>query len=276
MTREAIRQLRILVNKVQAPHRKEANLFYNKFKFKNFLSKHGIRVPETYFYFTDPDENLEPVRELESFCVKPCSASSGTDVYILRKEGPGTYREIDGRIHPWSFVEGKCRQIMSIKRSGGVLIEEVIESSPEAAIFVPTGVTGLPDYRCFTLDNKLLYAKLRLPCAKSEGYSNTHRGATALFISSEGIITKDNVFTNTTTIYGKTDLNGVRIPYWDRLKEEVERIASLFKLRFHSVDVVLDKSMRIVCIESEAIPFLGFLHDGAAMDLVKAIQTNPV
>lgn len=274
----AIHELRLLVDEIQAPHRREANLFYNKYRFKQFLHEHGVRVPETYFYFTDPEANLEPMRELESFVLKPNSASSGADVYCLTKIAPGQYREIDGRVHPWEFVQGKCRQIMSIKRSGGVLIEEVIESSPEASNFVSKGITGLLDYRCFTLDNRILYSKLRLPRARSENYSNVHRGATPLFVSKDGYIVKDNVFRNTTTVYEGIDLDGVRVPYWDKLRDEVVRIASIFKLPFHSIDICPIKSDEYVVIESEAIPYLGFLYEDSALDLaskIREVRTDP-
>lgn len=274
----AIHELRQLVDRVQAPHRKEAALFYNKYRFKQFLHEHGIRVPETYFYFTNPKADLKPVRELDSFVAKPNSASSGTDCYVLFKEGPGQYREIDGRIHPWEFIEGKCRQIMGIKRSGGVLIEEVIESSPEATNFVSKALTGIIDYRFYFLQNKPLYIKMRIPTAKSEGYSNTCRGSTALFVNSAGIVSKDDVFKNTGTVYGDKDLEGVRVPYFDKMNKAAVEVACLFKLRFHSVDICPITSNEYVVLESEAIPWIFPFTERAILDLtdrLKAIRTDP-
>jgi len=121
---------------------------------------------------------------------------------------------------------------------------------------------GIVDFRIYLLYNKdftkkeVIYAKMRCPVKESKGMGNTAKGAIALFVGEDGVVSTTKVFTNTTTKYNKTDYNGVRVPFWDQIKEKAEEVGALFKSPFHSVDLTINNKGEVIVIEGEKIPLL--------------------
>jgi len=266
-----VHNLRNLIHLIQLPDAKESEIFYDKFRFKLLLRDQDILVPNTYDYITEIDD-FTHLKYLEEFVIKPNQSSSGINVYLLKKIAPDTYKEIDGRIHDWTFVDGKIKNILGISVCGGVIIEETIHNPPEFDIFNST--KGVIDLRLYMLDDKILMGKFRIPTKKSLGYANTSRKATAMYVNSKGIITEEGMFNNTTTTHPNSDkdFEGRSLPYWEKFAETGVKVARAFDLRFHSVDLTINKKGEACCIESEAIPYLSFFTPKACEYLMKLMD----
>jgi len=265
-----VHNLRLIVAQLQKPDTNEGNLFYNKYKFKKFLSDHNIRTPKTYHFITDPDK--VPNKFPDEFVLKPNNASSGTDVYVLKRINDHEYQEIDGRIHQDVFVQGKIKNILSIQRANGVIVEELIRNPEELKVLLGES-KGIIDLRFYVLFNNILYGKLRIPNSKSKGYANTGRKATAMFVDENGIIGKRNIFRNTTTNHPdiKRSFNKMKVPLWDEFSRTALNVTKLFNLKFHSVDVTIDDQGKGCVCESECIPYLGYYTDPGCLDLMNRI-----
>jgi len=272
-----VHNLRLLINEIHKG--RGGGIFYNKVAFKRYLKKHGVRVPETYVHILSENQ-IEQVKDYDEFVLKPVMGSCGQDIYNLKRISEDEYLEIDGRIHPWSFVRGKIALILSIERAGGVLIEETIHHSPKHDRFL-NGLKSPPDTRCYMVYGKVVYAKFRIPTKRSEGYGNSGKGAVPLFVSKSGIVEKDNIFRNTATIHKESgkDFEGVEVPFWSEMVGISEKISGLFNLDYHSVDLMVNSRNEILCAEAECIPFLSYytVPHGVKdlMDRFKAIPIGP-
>jgi len=265
-----VRELRELVYEIQKPDRMEGRIFYDKIQFKNFLNKHNIRTPTTFIHILE-ESQIEQIHPLSRFIMKPNRGSQGIDVYNLEFKD-GLYHEISGRTHTWEFIQGKARNILRMRFSGGVVIEEVIENPENFKVF--NKGKGIIDFRIYMLDDKILFGKFRVPTLRSEGYANTGRKATAMFVDNKGIIREDDIFNNTSAVHPDTKINynGQILPYWKEFESTAVRIAELFKLKFHSVDLTIDSNGKACCIESEMIPLLSHFTSKGCDVMIKNIK----
>lgn len=274
-------QLRKAVWRLQKGHKREGILFYNKYRFKNFISERGVKTPVTYEFFRrraqvrDYDFTTLP----QAFVIKPNKASRGAEVYNFRRLPDGRFKEIDGRIHPPDFVAGKIGFILLNRGAGGALVEEAITNPPPFEQFLK-GQQGIVDVRFYMLYDEPLFAKARIPTKQSEGYSNTGRKAAALFVNSDGFIVPDDIFKNTGTRHPDfpIDYKGTPLPKWKEFIRVAVKVAQMFDLPFHSVDMTIAANGEGCVIESEMIPLLShFTSKGCdvVLEKIKNARVSP-
>lgn len=245
------------------------------------MNSFGIRTPITYAYLykNSTDEKIYEIQQLNEFIMKPNFAAQGLDVYCVEKiqtKNGIKYREIDGRIHDWSFIIGKIKYMIKIHKF--VLVEERIHNPSYFHPFL-NGIDGIVDIRLYIVDDEIMFGKVRVPIRKSEGYANTGRKATAMFIGPDGIIQEDHIFDNTSPIHPETGLDfiGRRIPMWDSLHRTADIIAKNIAIPFHSIDITLgltaDKTQgNPVIIESEKIPLLSHFTPTGCEVMINRIE----
>ena len=262
------------IRRVDRQFEGESRIFYDKLAFKQKMEENNILTPKTYA-IVDREKRLNKfwmdIADYETFVIKPDRMSEGRGIRVLKRtEDPTMFLEMNGdRISIDTIrkeIVGALNRMTNNRRIRGdrnkVYAEERIFVND--ALNNLTVYDGIVDFRVYLLidetfkKKEVLYSKVRCPLKKSKGMGNTAKGAVALFVDADGKICNDDIFTNTTTKYRKTDYEGNTIPFWNKVKEKAEEVGNLFKSPFHSVDMTVNKDGEVVVIEAEKIPLLRY------------------
>jgi len=137
-----------------------------------------------------------------------------------------------------------------------VMIEERIKIHPK---FKKLAVGGAPDVRVIVYNNIPVMAMLRLPTDESNGKANLHQGAIGLGIDIATGITTHGVYRNRSVKYfpdSNIKVNGITIPYWNKILRMAVETQIISKLNYLSVDMLIDEEKGPVVLELNDQPGL--------------------
>jgi alpha-L-glutamate ligase-like protein len=236
----------------------------NKVLTKSICRAHGIHVPETYAViecFGDLKYLMKIIEGIGQFVVKPASGASGRGVLVVVERKDGMFQTTDGHLLSLRQLRYHVSTALSgLYSLGGrpdhVIIEQRIVSHP---IFEDLAVEGTPDIRIIVHRTVPAMAMLRLPTKRSKGRANLHQGAVAAGIDIHTGQTFGGVFLNRAIEMHpdtKAALQGLQIPYWNRILETTKKLAGAIEMGYLGIDILLDALRGPVVLEVNARPGL--------------------
>lgn len=221
----------------------------SKLKTKMVLKEAGVPVPDIYARFIRPKKALEldwgslPL----SFALKPSKGLSGEGIIIVKKRsklGGDAWITTDRRrvtiddfkLHVLDILEG-AYSMGNVP--GAAFIEEYVGRHKA---FRKYAYRGTPDIRVIVFNKVPLMAMLRLPTKESRGKANLYQGAIAVGIDIATGITGRGYWHGKTIRYkplSRRKLNGIKIPFWNKVLEVAVEVQEAVKLGYIGVDIVL-------------------------------------
>ena len=231
---------------------------------KKFCEARGIPVPETYAIIEQQGDirNFpDCVRERPQFVIKPASGSGGRGIIVVASHDGATFRtpggvaveQAEARYHLSTIISG-------LYSLGGQQDRAIIEQRIiRHAAFERIAVGGTPDIRVVLYRCVPVMAMVRLPTQASRGRANLHQGAVAAAVNLHtgetfGGVCMNHVISNHPDT-GAT-IEGLRIPFWDKLLEAAQKLAEALEMGYIGVDFVLDACVGPVVLEANARPGL--------------------
>ncbi len=246
--------------------KKGRRLADSKLRTKSFLLKHELPAPELFAAFKNPNEIIQFAWENlpGNFVLKPSEGYGGEGIIVVKKKAKwaGEWELMDGSIVNIGFLRMHALDILAGKYSihglkDRAFIEERIKIH---RIFRKYAFQGTPDVRVIVFNKVPVMAMLRLPTKESHGKANLHQGAIGVGIDMATGITTYGVVHNTPIRHlpgTKRKLNGIKIPFWDKILEFSIRLQILFpSLGFLGVDFVLSRKKGPMILELNARPGL--------------------
>lgn len=248
----------------QLNERKLLQLAIDKIETKKVLLQEGVPVPQTLDAcdsFRDLDIFVEHLKDFKSFVVKPNRGSQGNGILVIVDNDDGTfvtasgkrYNLIDIRYHVTEIITGNFAQ----------------DGAPDTAYIEPLliehhGISkianlGLSDIRVILCNQKIISCMLRVPTKLSEGKANLHQGAIGLSVDIEtGVTTKCSFKGKELTKHPDTgtELIGVQIPFWAKIKQMAENSQKAIPLGYIGVDICIDEKLGPMVLEVNGRPGL--------------------
>lgn len=244
--------------------RKRYPLVDDKLKTKALALDAGIAVPALYAVIRtegqlkDLPQILAPY---EDFVIKPAHGAGGDGILVITNKILGRFRLSSGRFLSEQELSYHLSCLLSGAYSlGGHADHAIIESRVVVdEIFQDLIYEGVPDIRIIILLGYPAMAMLRLPTRLSQGKANLHQGAIGVGIDLNTGRTLKGVFQHETIDYHPDTLvpiEGLQLPYWDKILEIAASCYELTGLGYLGVDIVLDKTQGPLVLELNARPGL--------------------
>lgn len=237
----------------------------DKVKTKELAMASNIPVPKMYYVVKSPreikQEFFNAIKPYKDFAVKPAHGQCGEGIIIVTDVINEHYKLIDGTRMTKEDLAYAVSTIMSgVFSLGGqqdqVLVEYRIKFDP---VFDDITFRGVPDIRVIIYRGVPAMAMLRLPTSYSNGKANLHQDGIGVGISISTGKSMKAVFRNQIiTIHPDTfvDIQGIQIPYWDKILELASKSYELTGLEYQGVDIVIDKDLGPLILELNARPGL--------------------
>lgn len=199
----------------------------------------------------------------EGFAVKPVQGFGGQGILLIKRPAKeeGYFWTVNGekigmdeiKIHALDIVEGKYSHN---NLPDTAMIEERIKIHPK---FKKLAVGGAPDVRVIVYNKIPVMAMLRLPTEESNGKANLHQGAIGLGIDIATGITTHGVYKDKSVKFfpdTNQKINGIRVPYWNKIMRMAVETQIVSKLNYLSVDMLIDEEKGPVVLELNDQPGL--------------------
>ena len=231
---------------------------------KRICESRGIPVPETFAVIEcqgDLRRFSDLVRERPQFVIKPAHGSEGRGIVVVAEHDHETFRTSGGERHSLADMCYHISTVLSgLYSLAGQHDQAIVEQRiVRHAVFERVAVGGTPDIRVILYRCVPVMAMVRLPTRESRGRANLHQGAVAAAVNLRtgetfGGVCKDHFITEHPDT-GAT-IDGLRIPFWDKLLEAAQDLAAALELGYVGVDFVLDAAVGPVILEANARPGL--------------------
>ncbi|MDD7474230.1 MAG: alpha-L-glutamate ligase-like protein [Bdellovibrionota bacterium] len=237
----------------------------DKVKTKQLAMANNIPVPKMYYVVKSPREIkndfFNALKPYKDFAIKPAHGQCGEGIIIVTDVINEHYKLIDGTRMTKEDLSYAVSTIMSgVYSLGGqqdeVLVEYRIKFDP---VFDEITFRGVPDIRVITYRGVPTMSMLRLPTSYSNGKANLHQDGIGVGVNISTGKSMKAVFRNQIiTIHPDTfvDIQGIQIPYWDRILELATRSYDMTGLVYQGVDIVIDKDLGPLILELNARPGL--------------------
>ena len=246
--------------------RKARSICKSKYATKLLLLNKGIPSAEIFGVLaTSEDVNEFDWHKMEAdFVIKPTNGHAGKGVIAFRNQHKDkehwtdvigkTWSLDDIKLHCFDILEG---QYSTHGSQHNIIVEERIPIHPKLAKY---SYRGTPDIRIVVFNGVPVMALLRLPTEESEGRANQSQGALGVGIDiGTGITTYAAAHKNQLIKYlpgTKIKLNGIKIPFWDKVLTTAVEAANAANLVYCGVDIFVHKEKGPMIVELNAQPGL--------------------
>ena len=246
----------------------ESRAYYPRVDDKRFTKRigeaRGIPVPQTYAVIErngDIGKFLDLIEGRSEFVIKPSRGSEGRGIIVVAGHDGATFTTPGGEKHELADIRYHISTILSgLYSLAGLPDCAIVEQRiVRHAVFDQVAVGGTPDIRIILYRCVPIMAMARLPTQESRGRANLHQGAIAAAIDLARGCTFGGVCRNrAVSIHPDTgtSIQGINIPFWDRLLEAAMNLADALELGYLGVDFVLDAAVGPVILEANARPGL--------------------
>lgn len=239
---------------------------FSKLRTKQLLAENDIPTANVYHVF----ESIDDLGEIKwesipaPFVIKPASGSAGKGVWVISKKLPTEdvwidsdgerASEADLNLHVTNILDGEYSTWGSHHRA---IVEEAIGIHPSLAKYA---YRGTPDIRVIVFNSVPIMAMARIPTKDSHGRANLDQGAIGLGIDLASGAT-------TYGLYGKKDsithfpnskkkVNGILIPYWNKVLETAVKAANAAGYVYMGADIFLHPEKGPMIVELNGFPGL--------------------
>ncbi len=250
------------------------NICSSKYATKIILEDNNIPTANVYTVFlTNEDVNEYDWSHLKkNFVIKPTNGNAGKGVIAFKKKRKKKEIWIDTLGNKWSLEDLKfhCYDILEGQYSTygsnhNIIIEERILTHPKLLKY---SYRGTPDIRVIIYNSVPVMAMLRLPTKESEGRANITQGAIGIGIDmATGITTHAVVHKQQIIKYlpnSKKKLNGIMIPFWNKLLKSAIEAANIADLAFSGIDLFVHETKGPIVVELNANPGLSIQNANQA------------
>lgn len=251
-----------------------ASICSSKYATKVLLKNNSIPTAEIYGVLaTNEDVNdFEWHTLTKNFVIKPTNGNAGKGVIAFRSQQPDgkhwvdtigrTWELDDMKLHCFDILEGEYSTYGS---QHNILIEERIPIHSKLRKYAHKGT---PDIRVIIFNHVPVMAMLRLPTAESEGRANLSQGAIGVGIDmATGITTHAVAHKGAEIRYlpeTKRKLNGIKIPFWNRLLQTAVEASDAANLSFSGIDLFVHEEKGPMVVELNANPGLSIQNANRA------------
>lgn len=235
----------------------------NKIITKNLALEAGIAVPELYTTFSSTGElrDLESrIADFSDFVVKPARGSGGNGVLVLQNRDGALTKLDDTPFHIESLKTHIANTLHGLYSLGGKPDEAMVEYRVRfSKIFTRITYQGVPDFRIIVFQGVPVLAMMRLPTKKSQGRANLHQGAIGVGLSIADGETSHAIWNGSSITHHPDtggELQGIEIPYWERLLRIAMSCADMTGLGYLGADLVLDEDRGPLLLELNVRPGL--------------------
>ncbi|MEI7579172.1 MAG: sugar-transfer associated ATP-grasp domain-containing protein [bacterium] len=232
---------------------------------KKILAKFNIPTTKMITVINDYKEliNFDWDSLPKSFVIKPVKGleGGGIEIFYNRNE-KGEWIKSDKSKMTKNDLFNLSNDILNGKFSlmhepDRILIEERIKNHKSFKFYTHKGV---PDIRVIVFNNVPLMSYIRIPTKESQGKANLALGAIgagidiASGVTTSGILGKAG---NIEFIPGtKIRIQGLKIPYWNRVLEYAIKVQQATQLNYAAVDFLIDRELGPLVVELNARPGL--------------------
>ncbi|MGM0444534.1 MAG: sugar-transfer associated ATP-grasp domain-containing protein [Fibrobacterota bacterium] len=237
----------------------------DKLKTKSILADSSIPTAETIATcssFFEMEEFLSSLQQRgTAFVIKPAQGFGGEGITVVQS--------IDqkGRWHAGSTVITPREQerylaeilygVYSMSGEGDIAFAEALIVSH--ADIAELSRDGLPDVRVIIHEGTPLAAMIRVPTSESGGKANLHAGGCAVGVDIHSGETISGWYRGRRITHhpeSGAHLEGLQLPFWDRIIEISTAIYSYFPLGYMGADFALDAHRGPIILELNARPGL--------------------
>jgi alpha-L-glutamate ligase-like protein len=246
-------------------NRKYFSLVDDKLKTKEILAGSSIPTAETIAIcpgFFEIKTFLNILQKRKKPCVvKPARGFGGEGITVVESiDEKGTWHTGRGSISVREQKRYLAEILYGVYSMGGegdiAFAEALIVSHTDIAQLSPD---GLPDVRVILYEGKPLAAMIRIPTAESGGKANLHAGGCAVGVDIQtGRTTSGWYRGNTINRHPESGavLEGLRLPFWEKVIEISSEITDYFPLGYMGADFALDAQQGPLILELNARPGL--------------------
>ncbi len=251
-----------------------ASICSSKFATKVLLNSKNIPTAEIYgILATNEDINDFEWQNLKkNFVIKPTNGNAGKGVIAFRSQQPDGQHWLDTLGRSWALDDIKlhCFDILEGQYSTygaqhNIIIEERVPIHTKLRKYAHKGT---PDIRVVVFNHVPVMALLRLPTPESEGRANQSQGAIGVGVDmATGITTHAAANKNVLIKYlpgTKRKLNGIRIPFWEKLLKTAVEAAEAANLAFAGIDLFVHEEKGPMVVELNANPGLSIQNANQA------------
>jgi alpha-L-glutamate ligase-like protein len=239
---------------------------FSKLRTKALLAEHNIPTAQIYHIF----EHLDDIEHINwtliptPFVIKPASGSAGKGIILIKKKAANepAWFSYDGEkltaedlnLHVNNILDGEFSTWGSHHKA---IVEEKINSHPGIGKY---SYRGTPDIRVIVFNSVPVMAMIRIPTKESEGKANLDKGAIGLGIdlatgiTTHGIKGKGERITHFPN--SKKKVNGIKIPYWNRVLELAVKAANIAGFVFMGADIFINVEKGPMIVELNGFPGL--------------------
>jgi alpha-L-glutamate ligase-like protein len=239
---------------------------FSKIRAKELLIEHNIPTAQIYHTF----ENLDDMEAVSwetiqtPFVIKPASGSAGKGIKLIKSKVKNQLIWIDHEgqevtveeltYHVNNILDG---EYSTWGRHHRAIVEEMITSHPSLAKF---SHKGTPDIRVVVFNNVPVMAMARIPTKESQGKANLDQGALGLGIDLATGITIHGISGKSGNVShfpdSKKKVNGIKIPYWNKILETAVKAADAAGFVFMGADIFIDQDKGPLVVELNGYPGL--------------------
>lgn len=246
--------------------KKARSICSSKYATKVLLANKDIPTAKIFGVLTNNEDvnNFEWETLEKNFVIKPTNGNAGKGIVAFIKKHQNQGKWSDTLSKTWSLDEVKlhCYDILEGQYSTygsnhHIIVEERIPIHPKLLKY---SYKGTPDIRVIIFNNVPVMALLRLPTRESEGRANQSQGAIGVGLDiATGITTYAAAHRNQMIKYlpgTKKKLNGIRIPFWNKLLKIAVEASAAAHLSFSGIDLFVHKEKGPMVVELNANPGL--------------------
>ncbi len=230
---------------------------------KEYLSRHGVPVPETLAVcrgLFEVEATLEALSQQSELVIKPASGSGGDGIVVLGEREASGWQTSGAKLMSDAELRQHLAQIVfgafTSQLEDKALIERRVVSHE---MFHELWADGVSDIRVLVLAGKPLLAMLRVPTQRSRGKANLHQGGLGVAVDiASGHTTRAVCGRLAVERHPESGvpLLGRQIPDWAGVIDLALRAAASVPLGYLGVDVVVDRQRGPLVLEINARPGL--------------------
>lgn len=231
---------------------------------KGLAEKYQVPTPPTFFVIERNQDIAglgEKLSSYREFALKPARGGGGSGILLVTDRKAEGFVKPSGNVISWEDFTFHISNILSgIFSLGGLpdraIIEGLLHPDP---VFAAISYLGVPDIRIVVYLGVPVMAMVRLPTKSSDGKANLHLGGIGAGIDIGTGQTLTAVHrSRMITHHPETGnpVNGIEVPYWDRMLLIAARAKEMTSLGYLGVDLVIDRDHGPLLLELNARPGL--------------------
>jgi len=230
-------------------NRKHFPLADNKLKLKSFFAQRSeIPMAKTFAefsYFFQLRDLETQLAKYNDFVIKPASGSGGGGILVIKQRDPEGWLTMSGKLITIQDIRKHIADILfgvySFSLNDQAIVEQRILQHQDVEKLSPY---GLADVRVILHLNQAVMCMIRIATSDSNGTANLHQGAIGVAVDWHTGETFHASLKGTPITHHPDSgepLLGVRLPYWDKIRQMSITVADSVPLKYIGIDIAIGR-----------------------------------